>query len=413
MIAASEQAASLAAVAERLGLGDERLRWVWAPYRVCPLGAHVDHQLGRVAALAIDRGTLLAFAPSDAPKVNLSSLDYPGSVRFRLAAIPPRRQGDWGDYARGAALALVQSGGPLSRGLVGVVSGAGSEGGLASSASVGLAYLLALSAANGRALAAAELVRLDQAIENGYLGLANGILDPAAIAFSRRDHLTSVDCRAFAAAAPAPSPEAPGITLLPRPQALAPFAVLVAGSGVGQAIVATDYNRRVAECREAARTLLSAAGRPDAEPVLGNLSAEEYEAHRSALAGAPAKRARHFFSEQARVAAGEGAWRDGDLSRLGRLVTASGESSIANYECGSPPLVDLFQILVQSDGVFGARFSGAGFRGCCIALARPEAVAAVESTVLAGYRERQPALVARAFVQACASDDGARFLCKP
>ncbi len=414
MIAAREQATSLAAAAERLGLARERLRWVWAPYRVCPLGAHVDHQLGRVAALAIDRGTLLAFAPSDTPEVTLASLDYPGSVRFRLDAIPPRRQGDWGDYARGAALALARSGAPLSRGLVGVVSGAWAEGGLASSASVGLAYLLALAAANGRALSAAELVRLDQAIENGYFGLANGILDPASIAFSRRDHLTTVDCRAFAAAVPPPSsPEAPGIVLLPRPQALAPFAVLVAGSGVSRAIVATDYNRRVAECREAARTLLTAAGRPDGEPFLGNLSAEEYEAHRSALAGALAKRARHFFSEQARVAAGEGAWQDGDLSRLGQLVTASGESSIANYECGSPPLVDLFQILVQSEGVYGARFSGAGFRGCCIALARPEAVVAAESTVLAAYRERQPALAARAFVQACASDDGARLLCKP
>jgi galacturonokinase len=411
MIAAREQARRVAAAAERLGLGDERLRRVWAPYRVCLLGAHVDHQLGRVAALAIDRGTLLGFAASDTAEVSLASLDYPGSVRFRVDAIPPRRQGDWGDYARGAALVLARSGARLSRGLVGVVSGAGSEGGLASSASVGLAYLLALAAANGIVLSAAELVRLDQAIENGYFGLANGILDPAAIAFSKRDQLTTVDCRAFAAAAPPAS--APGIALLPRPQALAPFVILVAGSGVSQAIVATDYNRRVAECREAARTLLTRAGRLDAEPLLGNVSAEEYEAHRSALAGAAARRARHFFSEQARVATGEDAWRDGELARLGQLVTASGESSIANYECGSPPLVDLFQILVRTEGIYGARFSGAGFRGCCIALARPEAVAAAEATVLAAYRERQPALAARAFVQACASDDGARFLCKP
>lgn len=409
MIAAREQEASLAAAATQLGLAGE-LRRVWAPYRVCPLGAHVDHQLGRVTALAIDRGTLLAFAPSDAAEVSLVSLDYPGRIRFSLAAIPPQRRGDWGDYARGAALALARTGAPLSRGLVGIVSGAGSEGGLASSASVGLAYLLALAAVNGCTLSAAELVRHDQAIENGYLGLDNGILDPAAIAFSRRDQLTRIDCRAFAAAL---SPEAPGIALLPRPKSLPPFVVLVAGSGVRQAIVATDYNRRVAECREAARALLAAAGRPAAEPLLGNVSADEYEAHASVLGGALAKRARHFFSEQARVAAGESAWREGDLGRLGQLVTASGESSIADYECGSPPLVDLFQILVRSAGVYGARFSGAGFRGCCIALARPEAVASLAVTVRAAYRERQPALAERAFVEACASDDGARLLCKP
>jgi len=407
MIAAREQAAALAAAAAQLGLAEERLRWVTSPYRVCPLGAHVDHQLGRVTALALDRGTLLAFAPSETAEVALTSLDFPGSVRFRLDAIPPRRQGDWGDYARGAALALARSGAPLARGLVGIVSGAGSEGGLASSASVGLAYLLALADANGRDLSGAELVRLDQAIENGYLGLDNGILDPAAVVFSRREQLTRVDCRAFAAE---PTAEAPGIERLPRPAALAPFVVLVAGSGVRQAIVATDYNRRVAECREAARVLLAAAGRPDEEPLLGHLSAAEYEAHASRLAGALAKRARHFFSEQARVAAGEAAWRSGDLARLGQLVTASGESSIAHYECGSPPLVDLFESLVRSAGVYGARFSGAGFRGCCLALAKPEAAASAAAEVLAAYRERQPALAGRAFVVACASDDGARLL---
>ena len=54
-------------------------------------------------------------------------------------------------------------------------------------------------------------------------------------------------------------------------------------------------------------------------------------------------------------------------------MTASGESSIRNYECGSPPLIDLYQTLVATDGVHGARFSGAGFRGCCVALVEPEA----------------------------------------
>lgn len=40
---------------------------------------------------------------------------------------------------------------------------------------------------------------------------------------------------------------------------------------------APTFNNRVAECREAASALLSAAGRPDAVPILGNISLEEYE----------------------------------------------------------------------------------------------------------------------------------------
>ena len=35
-----------------------------APYRVCPLGAHVDHQGGCVAGMALDCGVLFGFVPS-------------------------------------------------------------------------------------------------------------------------------------------------------------------------------------------------------------------------------------------------------------------------------------------------------------------------------------------------------------
>lgn len=34
---------------------------IFTPYRVCPLGAHVDHQLGQVTGFAIDRGVELEF----------------------------------------------------------------------------------------------------------------------------------------------------------------------------------------------------------------------------------------------------------------------------------------------------------------------------------------------------------------
>ena len=38
---------------------------IFTPYRVCPLGAHVDHQLGQVTGFAIDRGVNLEFDITD------------------------------------------------------------------------------------------------------------------------------------------------------------------------------------------------------------------------------------------------------------------------------------------------------------------------------------------------------------
>ena len=109
--------------------------------------------------------------------------------------------------------------------------------------------------------------------------------------------------------------------------------------------------------------LLEAAGRSDCAPLLGNVTHEEYAAYRFRLWGPPALRARHFFSESKRVRMGVDAWRRGDLETFGRLMAESGRSSIENYECGSRPLIDLYNILIHTEGVYGARFSGAGFRG--------------------------------------------------
>ena len=65
------------------------------------------------------------------------------------------------------------------------------------------------------------------------------------------------------------------------------------------------------------------------------------------------------------------AWRGGDLARFGALMNESCLSSIHNYRCGCPELITLFEILSSLPGVYGSRFSGAGYGGCCIALGGP------------------------------------------
>jgi galacturonokinase len=286
----------------------------------------------------------------------------------------------------------------LARGLVGVTTGKLNGGGVSSSAAVGVAFLLAFEDVNGLHVNEAENIELDQAIENLYLGLRIGILDPAAILLSERGRLTLIDCAKAQHELITPSP------------ALARFRILLAFSGVRRTLMGTNYNRRVEECTSAALTLLDAAGRPNDHPVLGNLTAHEFALHHHRLKDSPARRAAHYFSEVERVRGGVDAWKRGDLWEFGRLMSASGESSIVNYECGSPPLIDLYRILLESDGVFGARFSGAGFGGCCVALVDPNAAPVTAARVVAEYRSRYPELAGDASVVLCDSDDGARIL---
>ncbi|MCL4178163.1 MAG: hypothetical protein KJ072_10540 [Verrucomicrobia bacterium] len=382
----------------RYGIGRASARLVFAPYRICPLGAHIDHQLGPVTAMAIDQGVVLAYASVPACEVRLTSLDFPGEVRFELASPGTARRRDWGNYARGAVQVLARAGYRLGRGLVGVMSGPWSESGLSSSAAVGVACLLALEDANELRISPEANIGLDQAIENHYLGLRNGILDPSGILLSRKGQLTRIDCATA------------GHRLIPAPPSMSPWSILLAFSGLKKALVGTDYNRRVAECEAAARILLNAAGRGQELPLLGRVSEREYAAYRDRLPEPLDRRAAHFFSEVARVDHGCRAWERGDLGEFGRLMTASGESSIRNYECGSPPLVDLYEIMRGCEGVYGARFSGAGFRGCCVGLVDREAAVPAANAIRRAYAERHPELAPDAFVAICHSDDGARAI---
>jgi len=385
-------------VQSRYGVDPSTIQIVRAPYRICPLGAHIDHQLGPVTAIVIDRAVYLAFAPSGSSKVRLASQTFQGEISFSIEKVPPKDAESWANYACGAVAAL-QSTHPLDEGIVGVTAGQITEGGLSSSAAIGVAYLMAFEAVNGLDVSPEENIEFDRLIENEYLGLRNGILDQSAIILSRDRNLTVIDCKTVSH------------HLVPQSDTMPPFSILVAYSGVKDALVSTGYNTRVDECAEAARSLLHAVGRDDDKPLLGNITQEEYEEQGGKLSGDPAKRAKHFFTESARVTAGIEAWERGDLLHFGQLISESGRSSVENYESGSEPLIDLYNILVETDGVYGARFSGGGFRGCSIALVDPAKAEAAAEHIVARYAAKQPERAAQSDgVLICHTADGAGMM---
>ena len=52
------------------------VRVVKAPLRICPLGAHIDHQLGLVTGITIDQSLLMAFVPTTDGSVHIESEDF-------------------------------------------------------------------------------------------------------------------------------------------------------------------------------------------------------------------------------------------------------------------------------------------------------------------------------------------------
>ena len=99
-------------------------------------------------------------------------------------------------------------------------------------------------------------------------------------------------------------------------------------------------------------------------------------------------------------------WRKGDLEGYGQLVFESSKSSIYNDECGCDELKKMYEIMTETDGIYGGHFSGAGFKGCCMALIDPEYAEEIEAKVTAEYLKAYPALEGKYSFHLCESADG-------
>ena len=139
----------------------------FCPYRVCPLGAHVDHQLGLVTGFALDIGTNFDYIATDDGSIEVYSENYDGEAVGSIHE-ENERQYIWADYLFGAINTLKKSYN-ITKGLKGIVSGFVLGGGLSSSASVILTYLKALARVNDINLASPELINLAIDEERSYI----------------------------------------------------------------------------------------------------------------------------------------------------------------------------------------------------------------------------------------------------
>ena len=371
---------------------------IFSPYRVCPLGAHVDHQHGLVTGFAIDKGVDLWFDIREDSHVHLESKTFEGIVDFEIDAPSQVRERHWGDYARGAKFALRKRF-ELKHGINGVIQGSLPVGGLSSSAAVLIAYVMAFAKANDITLQPFEVVKIASEAEREYIGLNNGLLDQACIALSKKNQLLFLDCdsdeyRLIPFGGQMSKVESQKSTSDLRPQTSdLPFEIGIFFSGLTRSLVNSDYNLRVYECKTAAWNMLAYTEQPLKtfdKTFLRDIPKATFEKTRIAMPARFARRAEHFYSEYRRVRQGVTAWETGNLKLFGKLSFDSCESSIHNYECGSPELIAIYEIMRSLPGVYGGRFSGAGFKGACIALVDPAHKENIEKVLTEKYLEQFP-----------------------
>lgn len=368
----------------------------FCPYRVCPMGAHSDHQYGKITGFAIDKGIHIAYSPKQNGVIELSSLQFNKRAQWHVKAIPEQKENDWADYLRGATLMLSQKY-PLKVGLCGVIEGSLPIGGLSSSAAVTIAFLSALCKVNDIHLTELEMILTAQAAENKYVGVSCGKLDQSCEVFSKKDKLLYLDTKDDS------------YELIPTNPNMKPYKIAIFFSGVERTLAGSKFNMRVDECRSAAYALKAFSGMEYGkfnETFLRDVPYETYLQYKDKLPENWRKRAEHWYTEFKRVEAGVEAWRRGDIEAFGKLSFESGHSSIYNYETGSDELKTLYEIMLHTDGIYGGRFSGAGFKGCCMALIDPSFAWDIEKHVTNEYLKAFPALEGKFSVHICDTADG-------
>lgn len=88
----------------------------------------------------------------------------------------------------------------------------------------------------------------------------------------------------------------------------------------------------------------------------------------------------------------------------------SGKSSIYQYESGIPEMKTIFEILKECEGIYGARFSGAGHRGAVIGLINPKYKKSIKNKIDLIYPQKHPEYKDKYEVNFCKTADEASYV---
>lgn len=348
---------------------------VFSPYRICPIGAHIDHQYGNVCGSAINLGITLEYEPTTTDLINISSDKYTDRCVFSISKVE-RCEGKWYNYLIGAVEVLKKSY-DLKIGITGKIKSDLSSGGISSSTSLTIAFIVALCRMNSIKLNKCDLIELSYQVEHEYLGLNVGKLDQYCEVMSDYNSLIFLDTATLY------------YQNISNYDFDLKYEFILIFSGIQRNNLSSKYNERVQECKSALGKIRNS------NTYIGGLRGVPeyaYNDNKNKLLPNEIKRCNHFYSENERVKLGLKAWRNNDIESFGMLMNESCESSLHNYESGSINLNTLFQISKGISGILGFRFLGAGFNGYSVALVKKENIKDISNEIITNYSKVYPDL---------------------
>eukprot|EP00164_Ancoracysta_twista_P011034 GFYU01016857.1.p1 GENE.GFYU01016857.1~~GFYU01016857.1.p1 ORF type:complete len:494 (-),score=118.76 GFYU01016857.1:53-1468(-) len=384
-----------------------------APGRVNLIGEHVDYCGYGVLPMAIANDVIIACTPTDSDDVNIHHLEdkYTAkTINKNNIDINPQAH-HWTNYALCGLKGVIETANITSpKGMNVVVHGTVPSGaGLSSSSALVCAFALASAAANGLQMEKLAIADLCARCEK-YVGTQSGGMDQAISFLAGVNVAKQIDFNPLRC------------TDVQLPNGVAFVIANSAVESLKQVTAATNYNRRVLECRLGAMILSKTLNAGDWRTIriLGNVQkeskltladmvtkskeilhdgtytkqeitqvlgvSEQELAELTAVQDAfnagdnfPLQnRAVHVFGEAqrtyefAQVCSRESSDPAATMKTLGDLMNDSHFSCSEKYECSCEEL-DRLTKMCRDAGALGSRLTGAGWGGCTVSLV-PEGI---------------------------------------
>jgi galactokinase len=353
----------------------ENVKTYFAPGRVNLIGEHTDYNGGHVFPCALTIGTYAAVSKRDDRTVQFYSVnqDRFGVYSASLDEIEtPSDKAGWTNYPIGVIWAFAKRGMKLDTGFDMVIDGNIPNGsGLSSSASLEVLTGFILRDLYGFDVTNQDIALIGQYSENNYNGCNCGIMDQFASAMGKENNAIFLDTA--------------DLSYEYAPIKLEGAKIVIANTNKKHKLTDSQYNARRSMCEEALAILQKTVDIKG----LGDLSIEEFEAHKDVLTDPDMqKKAKHAVYENQRTIEAVKALKAGDIEHFGELMRQSHESLRDDYDVTGVELDTLAEEAWKIPGVIGSRMTGGGFGGCTVSIVKDEAVENFKKTVGENYRNK-------------------------
>lgn len=350
------------------------VRSYFAPGRVNLIGEHTDYNGGHVFPCALTLGTYGLARKREDNKLRFYSVNFDrlGVIETGLDDLTPYKEANWTNYPKGVMWAFEKRGYKLPCGLDILIYGNIPNGsGLSSSASLEVLTGVILKDMFGFDVSMVEIAQIGQYSENNFNGCNCGIMDQFASAMGKKDNAIFLDTNT--------------LEFEYAPVVLDDAKIVIINSKVKHSLVDSAYNDRRNECETALKELQEVVD----IKTLGDLTEEEFEAHKDAIKSEiRQKRAKHAVYENQRAIKAVAALKADDVETFGKLMNASHVSLRDDYEVSCEEIDILVDLAWAIDGVVGSRITGGGFGGCTVSIVKNDAVDKFVETIGAEYEKK-------------------------